>query len=59
MSTKLVYYVGDLSTTKPFFDAGLDMIDEKDIESYLSGKPNKVVGKPAITNEEAAGNGNS
>ena len=54
MGTKLVYYVGDLSTTKPFFDAGLDMIDEKDIESYLTGKPNKVIGVPAITNEEAA-----
>jgi hypothetical protein len=57
MNTKLVYFVGDLNSSKPFYDAGLDMIDEKDIESYMTGKPKRVVGKPAITDEEAAGNG--
>ena len=56
MATKLIYYVGNVVDTKPFFDAGLDMIDEDEIESYLTGKPKRVVGKPAITNEEA-GNG--
>ena len=59
MTTKLVYYVGDLNTTKPFYDAGLDMIEEKDVESYMTGKPKKVVGKPAISNEEAEGNDNN
>jgi hypothetical protein len=57
MSTKLIYYVGELNTTKPFYDAGLDMIDEKDIETYMAGKPKKIVGRPAITNEEAGNNG--
>jgi hypothetical protein len=57
LNTKLIYYVGDFSTTTPFYEAGLDLLDEKDIESYMTGKPKKVVGKPAITNEEASGNG--
>ena len=52
-NTKLIYYVGDFNTTKPFYDAGLDLIDEKDVESYMTGKPKKTVGKPAITNDEA------
>lgn len=52
-NTKLVYYVGAFSSTAPFFKAGIDHIEEKDVESYLSGKPKKIVGRPAITNEEA------
>lgn len=52
MNTKLIYYVGDFTTTKPFYDAGLDLIEEKDVESYMTGRPKKVVGKPAVTNEE-------
>ena len=59
MNTKLIYYVGDFNTTKPFYDNGLDLIDEKDVESYMTGKPKKTVGKPAITKEEAEGNGNT
>lgn len=51
MNTKLVYYVGDLQTTTPFYEAGLDLIDEKDVDSYLTGKPKKIVGKPAVSNE--------
>jgi hypothetical protein len=56
-NTKLVYYVGDFNTASPFYNAGLDLLDEKDIESYMTGKPKKVVGKPAITKEEAQENG--
>lgn len=52
MNTKLVYYVGALSTATPFYSAGLDLIDKKDIDAYMSGKPKKVVGKPAVTDEE-------
>lgn len=52
-NTRLVYYVGPFISTAPFFTNGLDSIDEKDVENYLSGKPKKVVGKPAITDEEA------
>lgn len=53
LNTKLVYYVGDFNTTGPFYKAGLDLLDNKEVESYLTGKPKKVVGKPAVTNEEA------
>lgn len=56
MNTKLIYYVGDLNSATPFYQAGLDLIDQKDVEDYLSGKPKRVVGKPAITNEEASKN---
>lgn len=52
MNTKLVYYVGDFSSTTAFYEAGLDLIDQKDIEAYMTGKPKKIVGKPAISNEE-------
>lgn len=53
LNTKLVYYVGDFNTTGPFYKAGLDLLENKDIESYMTGKPKKVVGKPAVTNAEA------
>lgn len=53
MNTKLIYYVGDFTTSGPFYQAGLDLIQEKEIESYMTGKPPKIVGKPAITDAEA------
>jgi hypothetical protein len=53
INTKLIYYVGDFTTTGPFYKAGLDLLEEKDIESYMTGKPKKTVGKPAVTDEEA------
>jgi hypothetical protein len=56
MSTRLIYYVGNFNSTGPFYKAGIDMIEEKDVESYLTGKPKKTVGKPAVTKEEAAAN---
>ena len=59
MNTKLVYYVGDINSTGPFYKFGLDHLEEKDIESYMTGKPKKVVGKPAITDEEAKVRGGS
>ena len=59
MNTKLVYYVGDFNSTGPFYKAGLDFIEEKDVEAYLTGKPKKVVGKPAVTKEEADAAGSS
>jgi hypothetical protein len=51
--TKLVYYVGRLQDTGPFFKHGLDMLEEKDVDEYLGRKPKKVVGKPALTKEQA------
>jgi len=53
MNTKLVYYTGSFNTTGPFYKNGLDLLDEKDVESYVTGKPKKTVGKPAVTKEEA------
>lgn len=52
-NTKLIYYVGDFNSTGPFFKAGVDHLEEKDIEHYMTGKPKKTVGKPAVTKEEA------
>lgn len=53
MNTKLVYYTGSFNGTTAFYKNGLDLIEEKDVESYMTGKPKKVVGKPAVTKEEA------
>lgn len=51
--TKLIYHVGDLADTTPFFRNGIDMIEEKDVEVYLGLKPKKIVGKPAVTKEQS------
>lgn len=51
--SKLVYYVGELGDTTPFFRNGMDMLEEKDVEEYLGLKPKKIVGKPAVTKEQS------
>src|ERR1035437_5277606 len=51
IGTKLVYYTGDFTTTGAFYQAGLELIDDKDVESYITGSPKKIVGKPAVTKE--------
>lgn len=51
--TKLIYFVGPLSRSGVFTRNGLDMMDEKDVDTYLGLKPKKVVGRPAVTKEEA------
>lgn len=53
-NTQLIYYVGDFAGTTSFFTNGVDVVDEKDVDVFLGLKPKKVVGKPAITDEEAA-----
>lgn len=53
INTKLVYFTGEFSATAAFYEAGLDLLDEKDVSSYLTGKPKKIVGKPAVTKEQA------
>jgi hypothetical protein len=50
--TKLIYFKGPFLITNVFYKAGIDEIKEKDILTYLGLKPKKIVGKPAITNEE-------
>jgi hypothetical protein len=57
VNTKLIYYVGNFASSGAFFKAGIDNLDPSDVESYMTGKPKKVVGKPAITNEEAEARG--
>ena len=52
INTKLVYFVGNFTETSAFYKMGLDLIELKDVESYMTGKPKKVVGKPAVTKEE-------
>lgn len=52
-NTKLIYYVGDFGGTTAFFINGLDRVEEKDVDVVLGLKPKKIVGKPAITDEEA------
>lgn len=51
--TKLIYFVGPLSQTTSFFQHGVDMLDPKDVDVYMGRKQKRVVGKPAVTNEEA------
>ena len=51
--TKLIYFTGPLAKTTVFYQNGLDYIEEKDVDVYMGRKPKKVVGKPALTKEEA------
>lgn len=55
LGTKLVYFVGPFQKTMAFTMNGMDQIEEKDVDAYLGLKPKKVVGKPAVTNDEAKG----
>jgi hypothetical protein len=50
MGTNLIYFLGEPSLAVTFIRMGFHEVLEKDL------KPKKVVGKPAITNEEAAQN---
>lgn len=52
--TKLIYFLGNFNQTSNFTRNGIDEIKEKEIDVYLGKKKKKTVGKPAITNEEAA-----
>ena len=50
-STKLVYYVGSSEDCAPFFKAGLDSMDEKEITAYTNGKSKKATSKSAVGEE--------
>ena len=52
--TKLIYFLGNFTQTGAFAYNGVDEIKVKEIDVYLGKKQKKVVGKPAITNDEAA-----
>lgn len=51
--SKLIYYVGHLGDTSPFFRNGIDMVEEKDVDEVLGLRAKKIVGKPAVTKEES------
>jgi hypothetical protein len=53
MGTKIIYYTGSLKSTTPFYENGVDMLDANDIDQHLTNKSKKIVGKPAITSDEA------
>lgn len=52
--TRVVYYLGSGAYVEPFLRLGFEEVLEKDLDKILGGKPKKVVGKPAITDKEAA-----
>ncbi len=52
INTKLIYYVGDFTTTTPFFSNGIDKIEEKDVDVFLGLKEKKTVGKPAVKDKK-------
>jgi hypothetical protein len=51
--TRVVYYLGSGAHVEPFLRLGFEEVLEKNLDKVLGGKPKKVVGKPAITDEEA------
>jgi hypothetical protein len=50
--TKLIYFTGPHTKTAVFTNNGIDRIEEKDVDTYLGLKPKKVVGRPAVSNDE-------
>ena len=52
--TKVVYFLGSHTQSGAFTRHGIDEIKQKEIDVYLGKKAKKVVGKPAITDEEAS-----
>lgn len=50
---KVIYFLGSSDYTSKFLDHGVHEILERDLDKLLGKKPKKIVGKPAITNEEA------
>lgn len=52
--TNLIYYTGHPKYCTKLVELGLEQIDSKQLEDQKSSKPKKIIGKPAITNEQAA-----
>lgn len=52
--TRVIYYLGSGAYVEPFLRLGFEEILEKDLDKLIGSKPRKVVGKPAITDEDAA-----
>jgi hypothetical protein len=52
--TNLIYYTGNPKYVTKLVESGWEQISDKEFEDSRSGKPKKVVGKPAITAADAA-----
>jgi hypothetical protein len=52
IGTKLIYFLGDFKQSAEFFVHGIDQIKEEDVPAYLGHKKKKVVGKPAVTDDQ-------
>lgn len=52
--TKVIHFVGPLESTAVFTRNGIEQLAEKDVDVHLGLKAKKIVGKPAVTKEEAA-----
>lgn len=50
---KVIYYVGSFADTGAFNRNGIDQMNLKDVDVELNLKAKKVVGKPAVTDDEA------
>lgn len=51
--TRVIYFLGSGAQCTPFLKLGFEEVLEKDLDKLLGTKPKKVVGKPAITDEDA------
>lgn len=52
--TNIIYYTWNPKYAGKFVEYGWEQISLKDLEDERSGKQKKIVGKPAITSEQAA-----
>lgn len=52
--TNLIFYTGNPRYVTTLVESGWEQVNEKHLEDLRSGKPKKIVGKPAITAENAA-----
>jgi hypothetical protein len=52
--TNFIYYTGNPRYSTGLVELGWEQVSQKDHDTDRSGKPKKIVGKPAITTENAA-----
>lgn len=52
--TNFIYYTGNPRYSTKLVESGWEQVSQKEFDADRSGKPKKIVGKPAITAENAA-----
>lgn len=52
--TNFIYYTGNPLYCTKLLESGWSQVSQKEFDAYKSGKPKKIVGKPAITDQNAA-----